>query len=57
MPKSPLSPQLPQEVLPLPHPTVWQQLPEAQRQQCHDLIAQLLTALAHGAQSEEPSHE
>jgi hypothetical protein len=56
MPKSPLSPQLPQEVLPLPHPTVWQQLPESQRQQCHDRIAQLLTALAHGAQSEEPSH-
>ena len=57
MPKSPLSPQLPQEVLPLPPPTVWQQLPEAQRQQCHDLIAQLLTAMVHGTQSEEPSHE
>jgi len=57
MPKSPLSPQLPQEVRPLPYPTVWQQLPESQRQQCHDLIAQLLTALAYGAQSEEPSHE
>ena len=57
MPKSPRSPQLPQEVLPLPPPTVWQQLPEAQRQQCHDLIAQLLTALAHGAQREEPRHE
>ena len=57
MPQSPLSHQLPQEGLPLPHPTVWQQLPESQRQQCHDLIAQLLTALVHSAQSEEPSHE
>jgi len=57
MPQSPLSHQLPQEVLPLPYPTVWQQLPESQRQQCHDLIAQLLTTLVHSAQSEEPSHE
>lgn len=57
MPKSPLSPQLPQEGLPLAHPTVWQQLPEPQRQQCPDLIAQLLTARVHGAQSEEPGHE
>ena len=57
MPKSPLSPQRPQEVLPLPRPTVWPQLPEPQRPQCHDLIAQLLTAMVHGTQSEEPSHE
>jgi hypothetical protein len=57
MPKSPLSHQLPQEALPLAHPTVWQQLPEPQRQQCHDLIAQLLTARVHGEQSEEHSHE
>jgi hypothetical protein len=57
MPQSPLSHQLPQEVPPLPHPTVWQQLPESQRQQCHDLIAQLLTTLVHSAQSEEPRHE
>ena len=57
MPQSPVSHQLPQEALPLPHPTVWQQLPELRRQQCHDLIAQLLTAMVHGAQSEEPSHE
>ena len=28
MPKSPLSHQRPQDALPLPHPTVWQQLPE-----------------------------
>ncbi len=57
MPQSPLSHQLPQDALPLTPPTVWQQLPEPQRQQCHDLIAQLLTAMVHGAQSEEPSHE
>jgi hypothetical protein len=57
MPKSPLRHQLPQDALPLAPPTVWPQLSEPQRQQCHDLIAQLLTALVHGAQSEEPSHE
>ena len=56
MPQSPVNHQLPQDALPLTHPTVWQQLPESQRQQCHDLIAQLLTAMVHGAQSEEPSH-
>jgi hypothetical protein len=56
MPKSPLSPQLPQEALPLAHPTVWQPLPEPQRQQCHDRIAPLLTARVHGAQREEQSH-
>ena len=57
MPKSPLSHQLPQDALPLAPPTVWQQLPEPQRQQCHDLIAQLLTAMVHGEQSKEHSHE
>ena len=56
MPKSPLSHQLPQDTLPLAHPTVWQQLPEPQRQQCHDLMAQLLTAMVHGEQSEEKRH-
>ena len=56
MPKSPLSPTA-SGCVPLPHPIVWQQLPEPQRQQCHDLIAQLLTALVHGVQCEEPSHE
>jgi hypothetical protein len=57
MPKSPLSHQLPQDALSLVHPIVWQQLPEPQRQQCHDLIAQLLTAMVHGEQSKENSHE
>jgi len=57
MPQSSVNHQPPPDALPLPHPTVWQQLPEPQRQQCHDLIAQLLTAMVHGAQSEEPSHE
>ena len=56
MPKSPLSHQLPQDALPLAPPTVWQQLPEPQRQQCHDLMAQLLTAMVHGEQSKEKSH-
>lgn len=57
MPQSPVNHQLPQDALPLTQPTVWQQLPAPQRQQGHDLIAQLLTAMVHGAQSEEPSHE
>ena len=56
MPKSPRSPPLPQEGLPWPRPTVWPQLPAPQRQQCHDRMAQRLTALVHGAQSEEPRH-
>jgi len=56
MPKSPLSPPMSQDTLPLVPPTVWQQLPELQRQQCHDLMAQLRTALGHGEQSKEPSH-
>ena len=56
MPKSPLSHQRPQDALPLPPPSIWQQLPEPQRQQCHDLIAQRLTAMVHGTQSEEPRH-
>jgi len=57
MPQSPLSYPLPQETLPLAPPTVWQQLPEPQRQPCHDRIAQLLTALVHDEQRKEPSHE
>jgi hypothetical protein len=57
MPQSPLRYQLPQETPPLAHLTVWQQLPESQRQQCHDLIAQRLTALVHDEHSKEHSHE
>lgn len=57
MPQSSLSDPMPQETLPLAHPTVWQQLPEPQRQQCHTLIAQLLTALVHDEQRKEPIHE
>ena len=56
MPQSPLSDPLPQETLPLAHPPVWQPLPEPPRPQCHDLIAQLLTALEHDEQRKEPSH-
>jgi hypothetical protein len=56
MPQSPVNHQLPPAARPLTHPTVWQQLPEPQRQQCYDRMAQWLTARAHGAQSEEPSH-
>ena len=56
MPKSPRSHHRPLDALSLAHPTVWQQLPEPQRQQCHDLIAQLLTAMVHGEQSQENRH-
>jgi hypothetical protein len=56
LPTSPLSPQLPQDALSLVHPSVWQQLPEPPRQQCHDRIAQLLTAMVHGEQSKEHRH-
>jgi hypothetical protein len=48
---------MPQETLPLAYPTVWQHLPEPQRQQCHALIAQLLTALVHDEQRKESNHE
>ena len=42
MPKSPLRHPLPQDPLPLPiHPS-GSSCPEPQRQQCHDLITQLL---------------
>ena len=57
MPQSPRSDQLPQETQPVAHRAVWHQLPELQRQQCHSLIAQLLTALVHAEQRKEPSHE
>lgn len=56
MPKSPRSHQRPQDALSLAHPPVWPQLPAPQRQQCHDLMAQLLTALGLGEQSQETSH-
>ena len=57
MPQSPLSYDLVQERLPLAPPTIWQQLPELQRQQCHELIAQLLTVLMRDEQRKELSHE
>jgi hypothetical protein len=56
MPQSSLSDPMPQETLPWAHPTVWQQLPEPQRQQCPALLAPLLTALVHDAQRQEPNH-
>jgi hypothetical protein len=55
MPQSPLSHQLPQDALPLAHPTGWPHLPEPQRQECHARIAQRLPGMVHGAQSQEQS--
>ena len=36
---------------------LWQRLPAPQRQQCHELIAQLLLAVVHSTSSKESSHE
>lgn len=46
-----------QGILPLTPNLVWQQLPTARRQQCHELIAQLLIHVIHSAPSEEHNHE
>jgi hypothetical protein len=43
--------------LPCAHPTVWQQLPDPQRRQCHELLTQLLAQVIHGESSQERSHE
>ena len=44
---------------PCPAPTnlVWHQLPTDKRQQCHELMAQLLIHVSHSAPSEECKHE
>jgi hypothetical protein len=39
-----------------PH-AVWPQLPIDRRQQCHELLAQLLIDVSHSAPSEECNHE
>lgn len=49
--------QPPQEPLPCSNPTVWRQLPTDRRQQCHELMAQLLIHVSHSASSEECNHE
>ena len=52
-------PPLPTSQAPVPctiH-TVWPQLPIDRRQQCHELIAQLLIHVSHSALSEECNHE
>ena len=52
-------PPLPASQAPVPctiH-TVWPQLPTDRRQQCHELIAQLLIHVSHSAPSEECNHE
>jgi hypothetical protein len=42
---------------PCAHPTVWQQLPDPQRRQCHELLTQLLAQVIHGESIQERSHE
>ena len=48
-------PPLPSSQAPVPCPThaVWSQLPTDRRQQCHELLAQLLIHVSHSAPSEE----
>ena len=46
-----------QAAVPCTTPTVWPQLPIDRRQQCHELLAQLLIDVSHSAPSEECSHE
>jgi hypothetical protein len=49
----PLSPSQP----PCAHFTVWPQLPDPQRRQCHELLTQLLAQVMHSTSSQERSHE
>jgi hypothetical protein len=50
----PLQP--PQAPVPCSHHIVWPQLPRDKRQQCHELMAQLLIHVSHSAPSEECKH-
>jgi hypothetical protein len=52
---SPLPP--PQSSVPCPNHPVWHQLPTDKRQQCHELMAQLLIHVSHSVPSEECRHE
>jgi hypothetical protein len=52
-------PPLPSSQGPVPCTThaVWPQLPIDRRQQCHELLAQLLIDVSHSAPSEACNHE
>ena len=52
-------PPLPSSQVPVPCTThvVWSHLPIDRRQQCHELLAQLLIDVSHSAPSEECNHE
>jgi hypothetical protein len=52
-------PPLPASQVPVPCTThaVWTQLPPDRRQQCHELLAQLLIDVSHRTPSEECSYE
>jgi len=53
MPTSPRSLHPPQSQRPCAHPPVWQQLPDPQRHQCHELLTQVM----HGEASQERRQE
>jgi hypothetical protein len=46
-----------QDPLPMATLSLWQRLPAPQRQQCHELIAQLFLAVVRSQPSKESSHE
>ena len=46
-----------QEQRPMPPLSLWQRLPTSQRQQCHELSAQLFLAVVHSQARKESSHE
>ena len=47
----------PQAAVPCPNHPVWHHLPPDKRQQCHELMAQLLIHVSHSTPSEECNHE
>ena len=46
----------PQAPVPCGNHIVWPQLPSDKRQQCHELMAQLLIHVSHSTPSEECNH-
>ena len=46
-----------QAAVPCTTPTIWPHLPPDRRQQCHELLAQLLIDVSHSAPSAECHYE
>lgn len=43
--------------LPFANHSIWEQLPDAKRQACRELITELLIRVIHSEPNEEPNHE